>query len=320
MVSAIAIGALVLGIHEGPERGWADPLAAGGLAVGLLGVIGFVAWELRHEQPLLDIGLFAHRGLAAGSLTLLIVFAVMFGVFLVLPQFTQAVLGYSALASAAALLPMVVVMMPLSAVAPTLAQRVGIRRVLAAGVALFALGLVLLAVLVSADGGYWSVIPGLLVLSVGIGLCMSPCTTAITESLPVAKQGVASALNDTVRELGGAVGIALLGSLVSSGYASSVSEATGSLAPGLAHQVEEGIGAAFAAAPELGDDAPAILEAARLALVDGWRLSMWFGVALAGLALVFLVVRGPRPSDMATEDDLDADLDLLPELDPVGSA
>ncbi|MGK3946614.1 MFS transporter, partial [Streptomyces caeruleatus] len=80
-----------------------------------------------------DIRVFAHRGLAAGSLTLLVVFAVMFGVFLVLPQFTQAVLGYSALKSAASLLPMVVVMMPLSAMAPLIARRIGTRTTLATG-------------------------------------------------------------------------------------------------------------------------------------------------------------------------------------------
>lgn len=133
VLSALAIGFIVLGIHEGPERGWSDPLAAGGLGIGLTALAAFVVWELRQDQPLLDIRLFAHRGLAAGSLTLLIVFAVMFGVFLVLPQFTQAVLGYSALKSAAALLPMVVLMMPLSAVAPVIAQKIGTRTVLAAG-------------------------------------------------------------------------------------------------------------------------------------------------------------------------------------------
>ena len=149
--------------------------------------------------------------------------------------------------------------------------------------------------MVSAEGGYWSVMPGLLVLAVGIGLLMSPSTTAITESLPVEKQGVASALNDTVRELGGAVGIALLGSLVNAGYRSSVSSATATLAPDVAHQVEDGIGSAFAAAPQLGDDGarPCSL-AARDALVDGWRLSMWFGVVLAAVAFVYLVMRGPR--------------------------
>lgn len=308
VLSALAIGAIVLGIHEGPERGWTDVLALGGLVIGFGALAAFVVWELRQAHPLLDIRVFSHRGLAAGSVTLLVVFAVMFGVFLVLPQFTQAVLGYSALKSAASLLPMVVVMMPLSATAPLIAKRFGTRNTLATGMALFASGLVLLALMVSAEGGYWSVLPGLLVLSFGIGLCMSPSTTVITESLPAAKQGVASALNDTVRELGGAIGIALLGSFVSAGYRSSVADATTGLSPDLAHRVQEGIGAAFAAAPDLGADAPAVLEAAKLALVDGWQVAMWFGVGLAAATFAFLVIRGPRPSDLEAEDALDADL------------
>jgi EmrB/QacA subfamily drug resistance transporter len=317
VLSAVAIGGLVLGIHEGPEKGWTNGLTLVGLVAGVVALLAFVAWELRQEQPLLEIRLFANRGLAAGSLTLLIVFAVMFGIFLVLVQFMQAVLGYSALAAAGSLLPMMLVMMPLSAVSPTIAQRVGTRNVLMAGVGIFGIGLTLLAVMVSASGGYLSVIPGLIVVAVGIGLCMSPSTMTITESLPADKQGVGSALNDTVRELGGAVGIALLGSLVSAGYRSSVSDATANLSPELAHRVEEGIGSAFAAADDLGSSGPSVLEAARDALVDGWRLSMWFGVALASVAFVYLVVRGPRPGDQLTEEALDAELGVL---EPVAGA
>ncbi len=315
LLSAVAVGGLVLGIHEGPEQGWSAPLTVVGLVVGIVSLLGFVAWELRHEKPLLEIRLFANRGLAAGSLTLLLVFAVMFGIFLVLTQFMQAVLGFSALAAAGSLLPMMVVMMPLSAVAPTIAQRFGTRNTLITGVSLFGLGLALLAIMVSAEGGYWSVLPGLIVVSFGIGLCMSPSTTTITESLPADKQGVASALNDTVRELGGAVGIALLGSLVSAGYRSSVSDATTNLPAGLADRVEEGIGSAFAATADLGSSAPSVLDAARDALVDGWSLSMWVGVALAGVALFFLVVRGPRRDDVVAEDALD--LDAVIALEPV---
>jgi EmrB/QacA subfamily drug resistance transporter len=318
VLSAVAIGGLVLGIHEGPEKGWTNGLTLVGLIAGVVALLGFVAWELRQEQPLLEIRLFANRGLAAGSLTLLIVFAVMFGIFLVLVQFMQAVLGYSALAAAGSLLPMMLVMMPLSAVSPTIAQRVGTRNVLMAGVGIFGVGLTLLAVMVSASGGYLSVIPGLIVVAVGIGLCMSPSTMTITESLPADKQGVGSALNDTVRELGGAVGIALLGSLVSAGYRSSVSGATTNLSPELASRVEEGIGSAFAAAGDLGSSSPSVLDAARDALVDGWRLSMWFGVALAAVAFVYLVVRGPRPSDIAAEDVLDRH--DLGTLEPVAGA
>ena len=120
VLSAVAIGSLVLGIHEGPERGWTDGLTLAALVIGATALAGFVVWELRHARPLLEIRLFADRALAAGSLTLLIVFAVMFGLFLVLVQFLQAVLGYSALRAAAGLLPMAMVMMPLSAVAPVM--------------------------------------------------------------------------------------------------------------------------------------------------------------------------------------------------------
>jgi EmrB/QacA subfamily drug resistance transporter len=294
ILSAIALGGIVLGIHEGPERGWTNALTLTGVILGAVALLAFIAWELRQTHPLLEIRLFANRGLAAGTLTLLVVFAVLLGIFLVLTQFLQAVVGYSAVASAAALLPIMAVMMPLSATAPILAKRIGTRTVLLGGVGLFILGLALLAVMVSAEGGYLSVLPGLLVVSVGIGLCMTPATMIITESLPAEQQGVASALNDTVRELGSAIGVALLGSLLSAGYRSSVSGATEGLSPEVAHRVEEGIGSAIGATNDLGPSAPAVLAAARDALVDGWRLSMWVGVAIASGVLVYLIVRGPR--------------------------
>jgi len=291
--SSVAIGALVLGIHEGPEQGWTSALTMGGLVVGVVALIAFVVWELRASHPLIDLRVFRNRDLAAGSVTLLIVFAVLMGIFLVLIQFLQAVVGYSALRAAAGLLPMAAVMMPLSTMAPTIAKRIGQRTTLLIGAGLFASGLALLATMVSVEGGYWSILPGLLVLGLGIGLLMSPSTTAITESLPEEHQGVASALNDTVREFGGAVGIALLGSVLNAGYRSSVSSSTGSLSPELAHRVEDGIGSAYASSGELGAQAPQVLDAARHALVDGWQLSMWVGVAMAAAVFVYLVVGGP---------------------------
>jgi len=172
----------------------------------------------------------------------------------------------------------------------------------------------LLAMMVSVEGGYWSILPGLLVLGLGIGLLMSPSTTAITESLPEEHQGVASALNDTVREFGGAVGIALLGSVLNAGYRSSVSSSTGSLSPEMAHRVEDGIGSAYASSGELGAQAPQVLDAARHALVDGWQLSMWVGVAMAAAVFVYLVVRGP--SGRRTEPAMPV-IDVTPVDEPV---
>lgn len=294
VLSALAIGGLVLGIHEGPEKGWGHGLTVAGLVIGATALVAFVVWELRREHPLLPVRLFAHRGLATGSFTLLTIFAVMFGIFLVLVQFLQAVLGFSALRSAASLLPMAIVMMPLSAVAPIVAVRVGARRVMLMGVSGVTAGLALLAVSASATGGYLSVLPGLLVVGAGMGLTMTPSTAAITESLPVEQQGVASALNDTVREVGGALGIALIGSVLAGGYRSSIAATTSQLPPELAEPVNQGIGGALAVSAQLGPDGAAVADAAREAFVDGWRGSLWMAVGIAAVTLLFIVVRGPR--------------------------
>jgi EmrB/QacA subfamily drug resistance transporter len=290
--SALAVGGLVLGVHEGPEVGWMSGLTVFGFAVGLAAAVAFVMWEPRQERPLLDLRVFKNRSLAAGSLGLLVTFAIIMGLFLTLVQFLQAVLGYSAIRASVGLLPMAAVMMPLSAVAPGWAQRVGLRVMLAAGSASIAIGLILMAMFGSADGGYWPVLPGLLVLGLGVGLSMSPGTTAITASLPEEKQGVASALNDTVREFGGALGIALIGSVLSAGYTANV--VTDGLPADAAATVREGIGGAFAVAPKLGAQGPAVLESARRAFVDGWKLSMWIAAVLAIATAVFTAAWLPR--------------------------
>ena len=132
-LSAIAVGAFVLGIHEGPEVGWTAPLALGGVVIGIAAAVAFVFWELRQDHPLLKLQVFRNRSLAGGSLTLLSVFALMGALFLVLVQFLQAALGYSAVKAAVSLLPLALIMMPLSNVAPILARKVGIRTMLVSG-------------------------------------------------------------------------------------------------------------------------------------------------------------------------------------------
>ena len=294
LLSAIAIGGLVLAFHEGPERGWSATITVGALAAGLLGAVAFVLVELRRDHPLLDVRIFALRGLAAGSINLFVVFATMFSLFLVLLQYLQAVLGYSALRAASGLLPMAVMMMPLSTIAPTIAERIGFRRTLVAGMLLLAGGLVLFAALAGADGGYLSVLPGILVLGAGVGLAMSPSTAAITASLPEEKQGVASALNDTMREMGGAVGIALIGSVLNSAYRTNVASTAASLPPAVAERVTAGIGSALAVAGPMGADGNALVIAARQAFVEGMAPALYLAAGLALAAAAFTALRGPK--------------------------
>ncbi|MEO5901907.1 MAG: MFS transporter [Ilumatobacteraceae bacterium] len=290
VLSALAVGGLVLGIHEGPEHGWMSTLAVVGLVLGIVAGAAFVRWELRSESPLIDLRVFSNRSLAGGSLSLLITFAVLTGLFLAVVQFMQAVLGYSALKASVSLLPMAAMMMPLSTVAPQIAKRVGLRTILTLGSLLIATGLALLGFFSSADGGYLSVLPGLMVMGLGVGFSMSPGTEAITGSLPEERQGVASALNDTVREFGGALGVALIGSLLSSGYSDRIGNVTVGLPAEAAGAVKEGIGGALTVAPTLGDRGPVVVEAAREAFVHGWQLAMWVAAGLLVIAAAFTAV------------------------------
>jgi EmrB/QacA subfamily drug resistance transporter len=218
LVSAVAVLGLIFVLHEGPERGWTAPVTLLSLLVGAVAAIGFVAWELRQEAPLLDVRLFRERGLASGSVSLLAVFGVQAGIFVVLFPYFQAVLGWSGLRSTLALMAMALLMMFASGFAPRVAARIGSRSTMASGIFLGGAGLALLPGFVSVDGGYLSVLPGMLAMGLGMGLSMPPSTEAITTALPRKHQGVASALNDVTRELGTALGVALLGAVLSAGY------------------------------------------------------------------------------------------------------
>ena len=143
-------------------------------------------------------------------------------------------------------------------------------------------------------------------LGFGVGLSMSPGTEAITGSLPEERQGVASALNDTVREFGGALGVALMGSLLSSGYSATHRQRHRRPPAEAAAAVKEGIGGAFAVAPQLGDRAPAVLDGARHAFVHGWQLSMWVAAGMLIAAAVFTAVWIPGRAEVL---DLEAELD-----------
>lgn len=294
ILSAVAVGGLVLAFHEGPEQGWNAAITVAALAAGLIGAAAFVAVELRRDHPLLDVRIFAIRGLAAGSINLFVVFAVMFSLFLVLVQYLQAVLGYSALGAASGLLPMAIMMMPLSTIAPTIAERIGFRRTLVTGMLLMSAGLFTFATLADPDGGYLTVLPGILILGAGVGLSMSPSTAAITASLPEEKQGVASALNDTVREMGGAVGIALIGSVLNSAYQANIEPATSALPPAVAEPVNEGIGGALAVTAQMGADGTALLDSARQAFVDGMVPALLLAAGLSLAAAIYTALRGPK--------------------------
>lgn len=306
LVSTVAVTGLIFVLQEGPERGWTAPVTLTALAVGIGAAVAFVGWELhRRDAALLDVRLFRERGLAGGSITLLVVFGVQAGIAVVLFPYFQAVLGWSGLLSTVALMPMAVMMMVTSGLAPALAARVGSRPTMALGVALAGVGLALMALFVS-DDGYLTILPGMLVMGIGMGLSMTPSTEAITGSLPRGKQGVASALNDVTREFGTALGVALLGALLASGYRGAVDGRLDGIPQGPADSAREGVANAVEAAGSAGPYGPDLLHAAQQSFVDGWQQAMWVGVAVMGALFVYVAFRGPGGTAPADADEPEA--------------
>jgi len=292
LTSVIAVVGSILVLHEGPEQGWTTAATLLSLLVGVGGAIGFVLWELRQPAPLLDVRVFRKRGLASGSVSLLAVFGVPTGIFVVLYPYLQAVLGWSGLVSTLALMPMPMLMIACSALAPRLAARIGVRQTMATGICLGGAGLALMAVLVSVDGGYLSILPGYVIMGLGMGLAMTPATEAITSSLPREQQGVASALNDVARELGSALGVTLLGAVFAAGYRHAIDAHLEGVPAVAADTARKGIGSALAIGAH--PYSKALFRSAQESFVHGWQQAMWAGVIGMTLVLVYVLLRGPE--------------------------
>jgi EmrB/QacA subfamily drug resistance transporter len=293
--ASVAVVGLIWTLHEGPDSGWVSPATLASLGVGTVALCGFAWWELRHPAPVLDVRLLGDRPLASGSVTLLVVFGVQAGIFVVLFPYFQAVLGWSGIRSTLALMPMALLMTAAASVAPRLAARVGAHSTMAAGVAFGGLGLVLLALRVSVGGGYPSLLPGMITIGLGMGLSMTPSTEAIASSLPRERQGVASALNDVTREFGTALGVALLGAVQTAGYRTAINNRLAGYPVEVAGSAREGIATALAVADRSPLGAADLVTAAKRSFVDGWQQAMWAGAAVMAVLLVFVLIRGPMP-------------------------
>ena len=231
VLTVAGLGALVYSVIEAPTRGWDSVETLAGIGIGVVVLVGFVLWELSRPNPLIDPRLFRHRGFTAASLSITVQFFAFFGLVFLLLQYLQLVRGYSPLVAALSLVPMAAALMPSArGIAPKLSSKIGVMRVCVLGLVLISGALVVLSRL-DGDSSYWLLLTGLVPLGAGMGLAMTPATAAITDALPLAKQGVGSAMNDLARELGGALGIAVLGSVLQSSYRSGM-DSTGLSASG----------------------------------------------------------------------------------------
>ncbi|MCZ0209106.1 MFS transporter [Streptomyces achromogenes] len=255
VLSVIWTAALVYMIIEGPHFGWGAK-AIGAAVVAGVGLVAFVLWELRHPRPILDVRRFTARRFAGSNLAVALFFLAVFGAFYYLTQHLQFVLGYDALQTGVRMLPLAGAVFVGSALTALLTPRVGMKWTVGAGMAG---GTIALALLTRVDAGstYGDFVAPLIILGLAIGLALSPCTDAIMGAFPESELGVGGAVNDTSLELGGSLGIAILGSLLATSYSDHLSDATkGSKLPASAlDTAQDSVGAGYAVAQGIGEKA-----------------------------------------------------------------
>jgi EmrB/QacA subfamily drug resistance transporter len=273
LIIGSAVASSVFGILEAPTRGWSHPVVLGCIVAGLLLAVAFGAVELRRRHPLLDVRLFAVPAFATGAATITVFFLSMFGYLFLLMQYMQLILGYSAIKTAVALTPIMGPVLLLSFASFWYLPRLGLRAVLCSGLLIIAVGLICLR-LVELGSPYWAVAWPMLVMSVGIGLCTAPTTSAIMNNTPDDKQGVASAVNDTTREVGAALGIALAGSMLAARYGHALAPRLTDFPTPVSDAATNSLGQALGVARQLGPGGAQLADLSKAAFIDAMGSSV----------------------------------------------
>jgi len=294
-LSMIGLIFVLWAVIESPTLGIADPTVVTVFSIGVAVLVVFTLWELRSDHPMLDIRFFKNPRFTAANMAVTLVFFAMFGQMFVMNQYTQVVLGYSPLEAGLRMGPMSVVMICVAPMAPRLVQHIGTKLVVGVGLVIAAMGVFIVST-VPTTNGYPTLLAGVIVLAVGMGMVMAPATESIMGSLPREKAGVGSAMNDTTRQLGGALGVAVIGSILAAIYRPGVQNnmAAVGIPQSLIDTAKESVGGAVirvANAPGVSPEmATQIHQIAVQQYVDGIHVAMKFG-SLVILIAAFVVFK-----------------------------
>ncbi|MGA8545093.1 MAG: DHA2 family efflux MFS transporter permease subunit [Mycobacterium sp.] len=304
VLSAVGVTTLVYTVIEAPSWGWSSTRAAIGFSVAATVLAVFALWERRSTHPMLDVTVFFNRRFSGGSLAVTAGFLTLFGFIFVITQYFQFIKNYSAFEAGVRLLPVAISIAVASILGPRLVERVGSTAVVAGGLTVFATGLAWAAT-VDAATPYSQIATQMLLLGGGLGLTTAPATEAIMGSLSPDKAGVGSAVNDTTRELGGTLGVAVVGSVFASVYSGHLGSA--SALAGLPADVRSAMQHSMAVAHRVIEQSPAgriapIQDAVNRAFLDGLQVGslVCAGIALtAALVVAILLPARARQSTVA---------------------
>ena len=325
-LSVAALTTIVYALIEAPDRGWTAPLTLAILGAGLVLAAVFVWWEQRSDHPMLDVSFFKNPRFSAANAAITLTFFAMFGSIFLLTQYLQFTLGYSPLESGVRMLPYAGTMMVVAPLSSKVVEKFGSKRTIATGLGLAALALVLMGSL-SVNTQYIDIAWRFVILAAGMALVMAPATDSVMGSVPLAKAGVGSAVNDTTRQVGGALGVAIIGSIVSSVYGSKVGDFfAGKPVPRTAvDAAKNSLGGAIAVSknPAAKQFASGLVNTANQAFVEAFRWGTRVGAVVLALGVIIVLRWLPArasEANLATQTkDHAADSSIDTVSEPVGA-
>jgi EmrB/QacA subfamily drug resistance transporter len=320
VLSTAAIGTLVYTIIEAPDAGWRSERTVVGFAAAAVLLAVFTWWERHTSAPMLDVRLFENLRFSAASGSVTVAFFALFGFIFMVTQYFQFLKAYTPLETGIRILPVAVSLAIAAIVGTRLAVRIGNKAVVTTGLGSITVAFVWVST-ASVATPYVEIAGQMVLLGTGLGLTSAPATEAIMGVVPKEKAGIGSAMNDTTRELGGTLGVAVIGSVFASLYASGLALPAG-LPARAAHAARESVGAAFIAAQKLADAGLGRLAAqlkatASAAFFDGFAAGCLVAAGVAAVGTIAAAILLPAQPIVA---DAEPSLDAAPaggDRDPV---
>ena len=304
LLSASGLFAMIYGMIKAGTVGWSDPTVLTSLSISVAILAVFAWWEAHVPTPMLPIYLFKNMSFAGASLALTLVMFSMAGGMFSLSQYMQTVLSYSALQAGLSMMPLPIVIMIVTPLATKLMQRIGIKLSITIGLALVTASLFYMSVFYTSEASYFLIVVGQILMASGMSIAMTAATNSIMGAIPPAKSGIGSAMNDTTRELGNALGVALLGSLINSTYLAGVQKMKNQMpqvSSEMLASISSSIQTAHTVAQSLGSEAGALVTSvANQAFVSGMNSAMAIGGGIMLCACIFVFLAVPNQIQQTT--------------------
>ncbi len=301
LLSTVGITLVVYALIRAQEVGWLAPQTLIMVAIGLVFVGLFVAWERHVSDPMLDVRLFRNSGFSASAVALTLVFFAMIGVFFSLSQTLQIVYGYSPLSASTAMLPMSIMMMIVAPQVARIVGRFGPRMTISGGLVVAALGMAGLSTM-TVESGYWHLLIPLALTATGMSLAMAPATDQLMANVPRERAGMGSATNDVTREVGASLGVAVLGSVLGGSYAASLSDSVAGLPARAQEMATSSLPGGMMVANSLGERGRALAQDVMTSWMSASQLAYLAGAALILVAAIVAWFFLPRTTGGAVTE------------------